>query len=136
MVTTVDPTVFALIVMAGMTASMIAGRRIGARHRERKADDDAPDVGTLDGALFGLFGLVLAFTFSGAMTRYEAHRDLIRQEANDIGTAYLRLDLLPQARQGALRQDFRDYVQARLDSTNDLENDAFRASGQARAAAR
>ena len=69
--------------------------------------------------------LVIAFTFSGAVTRFETRRDLIREEANDIGTAYLRLDLLPAARQPALRQDFRDYVQARLQSLNDRERCGF-----------
>ena len=69
---------------------------------------------TVEGAVFALFGLLLAFTFSGAMTRYDAHRSLLVQETNDISTAYLRLDLLAPDSQAALRQLFRDYTTSRL----------------------
>jgi hypothetical protein len=60
------------------------------------------------------FGLLLAFTFSGAVARYDAHRELVVEESNDIGTAYLRLDLLTPQDQPQLRQLFRDYVTSRL----------------------
>jgi hypothetical protein len=59
-------------------------------------------------------GLLLAFTFSAAVSRFEVRRQLIVQETNAIGTAYLRLDLLPPGDQPELREDFRRYVDARL----------------------
>jgi hypothetical protein len=127
MTSEISPIGFTVILLAGMTFCLALGRWLGAQHR--RDGSEAPGVSTIDGALFGLFGLVIAFTFSGAVTRFETRRDLIREEANDIGTAYLRLDLLPAARQPALRQDFRDYVQARLESLNDREDAAFRAAG-------
>jgi hypothetical protein len=68
---------------------------------------------TIEGAIFALFGLLLAFTFSGAMTRYDDHRHLIVEEANAIDVAYRRLDLLPPAAQPPLRQAFRQYVEVR-----------------------
>jgi hypothetical protein len=43
--------------------------------------------------VFALPGLVIAFTFSGAASRFDHSRDLIVEEANDIGTAYLRIAL-------------------------------------------
>ena len=55
----------------------------------------AEGVGVIDGAVFALPGLLLAFTFSGAAARFDTRRHLIVEEANAIGTAYLRLDLLP-----------------------------------------
>ncbi len=61
-----------------------------------------------------MLGLLVAFTFAGAASRFEARRVLVVQEANAIGTAYLRLDLLPAAAQPALREKFRRYVEARL----------------------
>jgi hypothetical protein len=54
-------------------------------------------VGTVEGAVFGLLALLVAFTFSGAAARFDTRRQLIVEETNDIGTAYLRLDLLPAA---------------------------------------
>jgi hypothetical protein len=57
---------------------------------------------------------LLAFTFSGAAARFDARRQLIVEEANAIGTAYLRLDVLPESARFALRGKFRRYVDTRL----------------------
>jgi hypothetical protein len=64
----------------------------------------------VEGAVFALFGLLIAFTFTSAASRYEVRRNLIVQHTNAIGTAWLRLDLLPAAVQQPLRDDFRLYV--------------------------
>ena len=53
----------------------------------------------VEGAVFGVMGLLLAFTFSGAASRFDGRRQLIVQETNAIGTAYLRVDLLAASRQ-------------------------------------
>jgi len=57
---------------------------------------------------------MIAFTFSGAASRYDIRRQLTVDEANVIGTAYNRLDLLPTQAQPALREKFRRYLQARI----------------------
>ena len=69
----------------------------------------------MDGAVFALLGLLIAFTFSGASSRFDTRRQLIVEETNDIGTAYLRLDLLPAGLQPALRESFRRYLDARIE---------------------
>jgi FtsH-binding integral membrane protein len=83
-------------------------------HGLRLRRETAPQSAAIEGAVFALFGLLLAFTFSGAVGRYDAHRALVVEESNDIGTAYLRLDLLAPQDQPPLRQLFRDYVSSRL----------------------
>jgi hypothetical protein len=105
---------FAGSLLVGMLVCMEVGRRLGLRALAR--DPAAGDVGTgpVDGALFGLFGLLVAFTFSGAPARFDHRRDLIANEANDIGTAYLRIDLLAESEQPALRGLFRNYLDSRL----------------------
>jgi ABC-type glycerol-3-phosphate transport system permease component len=65
--------------------------------------------------VFGLLGLTLAFTFAGAADRFAIRRDQIVQEANTIGTAYLRLDLLPTEDQPAIRALFRQYLETRIE---------------------
>jgi hypothetical protein len=90
------------------------GRRIGTHRRRIDPEGAGTGLGAIDGAVFGLMGLLIAFTFSGAATRFDERRELVGQEANAIGTAYLRIDLLPAAAQPALRQDFRDYLDLRL----------------------
>ena len=90
-----------------------AGRRIGAARIARDPGGMAKGVGAAEGAVFGLLGLIIAFTFSGAGSRFEDRRHLITEEANAIGTAYLRIDLLPGEAQPALRELFRRYVDVR-----------------------
>ena len=70
--------------------------------------------------MFALLGLLVAFTFSGAASRFDERRNLIVEETNDIGTAYLRLDLLPAGAQPALRDLFRRYVDSRLEAYRKL----------------
>jgi hypothetical protein len=110
-----------LVLMVGLLAAgfflvmlgfLEAGRRLGARQVAR--DGEGAKSSTVDAAVFGLMGLLIAFTFSGAAGRFDARRQLVVQEANDIGTAWLRLDLLPASEQSSLREKFRQYVASRL----------------------
>jgi hypothetical protein len=60
-------------------------------------------------------GLILALSFSGALTRFEARRHLVVEEANDVGTAWLRIDLLPTDAQPRMRDLFRRYLDSRIE---------------------
>lgn len=90
------------------------GRRAGMRRRLKDEEAARAGTGALEGAIFGLMGLLVAFTFSGAASRFDTRRSLIVQEANAIGTAWLRLDLLRPDAQPPLRRLFREYVEFRL----------------------
>jgi hypothetical protein len=100
--------------LAGIIVMMDVGRRVGARRLARYGEGAAAGVAAVDGAVFALLGLLLAFTFSGAASRFDARRHLVVEEANDIGTAYLRVDLLPPDAQPQLRDSFRRYVDSRI----------------------
>jgi len=115
---------FAIGLFLGMLLFMELGRRLGlARLKE---DPDAADKGTgaIEGAVFAILGLLIAFTFSGAATRFEARRHLIGQETNAIGTAYLRISTLPESAQQELRGLFRRYVDMRAATYRNMENQA------------
>jgi hypothetical protein len=127
--------VFVVAMFIAMLACLEIGRRLGQYFRARNDSGTSEGVATIDAALFALLGLLIAFTFSGAATRFEARRELIRDEANAIGTAYLRIDLLTPAAQPALRQDFRDYVEARLAIYADVRDPQKLRAAQAHAAA-
>jgi hypothetical protein len=101
----------ALFVVGLMMACIEFGRRFRLR---RPAEKLSSGLDVIDAAVFGLMSLLLGFSFSGALTRFDARRDLIVQEANNIGTAWLRVDLLPEAAQPQIRTDFRAYLDARL----------------------
>ena len=98
-----------------MVAATVAGHRV-ASARSRRADAEA-SVGTsaIDAAVLGLLGLLIAFWFSSAGTRLDMRRSLIVEEANAIGTAWLRLALLPQDAQPVVRGLFREHVDVRLE---------------------
>jgi hypothetical protein len=108
--------VIALVgLLAGMLALLELGYRAGRRRLKKEGEKGATGLGVVEGAVFALFGLLLAFTFSAGFSRFEARRVLAVDEANAIGTAYLRLDLLPQGAQAELRPLFRRYVGQRLE---------------------
>lgn len=122
--------VFFLVVISLFTVMlglMEIGRRIGIRRKKLDATGADAGLSTIDGAVFGLMGLLVAFTFSGAAGRFDTRRQLIGQEANNIGTAYLRIDLLPVPEQANLRDDFRNYVDARLAYFKNLPSDGVAA---------
>src|SRR4051794_35102066 len=71
------------------------------------------------GAMLGMLGLLLGFTFAMAVARYESRQTLVLQEANSIGTAYLQAALLSESHQDAVKKNvLRRYVDARLDFYN------------------
>jgi len=102
------------LLFSGLVGIQIAGHRFGLRRAV--ADPFATSEGTaaVEAALYALLGLLVGFTFAGAQDRLTTRRTLIVEEANAVGTAYLRLDLLPAEDQPALRDDMRRYVDARL----------------------
>jgi hypothetical protein len=106
----------------GMLVVAEVGRRIGVARLARDPKGLAKGAGAAEAAVFGLLGLMLAFTFSGAASRFEHRRHLVTEEANAIGTAYLRIDLLPDDAQPQMRELFRRYLDLRLATYADAEN--------------
>lgn len=103
----------AVCLLLGMLLFAELGRRIGSA-RLAKHGKLAEGVGAAEGAVFGLLGLLLAFAFSGAADRFQDRRHLITSEANSIGTAYLRIDLMPADEQPEMRRLFREYLDSRI----------------------
>jgi hypothetical protein len=112
-------TLLALLFVFGLFLGMMllleVGRRIGIRRRAKDAEGALESFGAVEGSVFALLGLLIAFTFSGAASRFDTRRHLIVEETNAIGTAYLRLDLLPAEAQPPLKDGFRQYLDARLE---------------------
>ncbi len=107
--------VLTLSLLLAMLCLLEVGRRLGRRWRAKAAAEAVAGGGAIKGAIFALLGLLMAFTLSGAAVRFDTRRQLIVEEANAIGTAYLRLDLLPTDAQPRLRERFRQYLMTRLD---------------------
>jgi len=108
-------TLAALLVL--MLLALDVGRRIGQRRLLHDPAGAQSGVGAIEGAVFALMGLMIAFTFSGASARFDARRDLLLQETNAIGTAWLRLDLLPMDVRLREQENLRRYTELRLAAT-------------------
>jgi hypothetical protein len=115
-----DTILLAALVALGLFFGILVFLEVGRRLGERRLADDPEGarngIGAVDGAIFGLVGLLIAFTFSGGANRFDERRALVVQETNAIGTAYLRLDLLPEDAQPALRDLFRRYLDTRIEA--------------------
>jgi hypothetical protein len=104
----------------GTVVLLEAGRRLGAARLATDPEGARAGVGAVEGSVFGLLGLLIAFTFSGAASRFDARRQLIVEETNHIGTAWVRLDLLAANEQPELRELFRRYMDSRLETYRKL----------------
>ncbi|MBB5065018.1 hypothetical protein [Granulicella mallensis] len=96
---------------------LFLGSLLGAWVRVRRAEAVARDAGSfkaLEGAVLGLFALLLGFSFAMAVNRYDLRKQLEVEEANAIGTTWLRTDTLPEPARTAERQLLQQYVPVRL----------------------
>jgi len=107
---------FAGVLTLGILLMLELGRRVRRRQQARHGEGMAQGLGAVEGAVFGVMGLLLAFTFSGAASRFDLRRQQIIDEANNIGTAWLRLDLLAPEARTMIQDKFRQYVDARIET--------------------
>jgi hypothetical protein len=109
---------FSLAVSAGFFAGSLVllnyGRYLGLRYLQHQTANMA-GLTTVEGAVFALIGLLLAFTISGALQRFDERRQLVIQEANAASTAYDRLALFEGDVGRNLQTNLKDYVEARID---------------------
>ena len=107
-----------LLLTCGMFLGMLflvnMGHRLGLRSSAKYGEGKVRG-NVVDGAIFGLLSLLIAFSFNGALSRLDTHRRLIADEVNAIGTVWNRIDLLPKAAVPQLRQTMREYVKSRID---------------------
>ncbi|HSW84302.1 MAG TPA: hypothetical protein VLH12_12545 [Usitatibacter sp.] len=97
------------VFLAAMLVLMSIGHYVGTHRIHEDTESVRMGLVSVETAVFGVLGLILAFTYSGASTRFELRRTVAVQEANAVGTAWLRLDLLPQPAQADLKEKMRRY---------------------------
>ncbi len=98
-------------------ASLLAdegGFRFGRRRARRTSREGDAAVGTIVSAELGLLAFLLAFSFGIVASRFDVRRQAVVNEANAIGTTFLRAELLPEPQRGTVRRLLRDYTDLRL----------------------
>lgn len=105
---------------------------VGMRSADRKQDAVRSHITTIQSALLGLLALLIGFTFSIALSRYDVRRTLVLDEANAIGTAALRAQFLPEGHSAKAIQLLKDYTDTRFvyTPTDDGVPAEFDARGQ------
>jgi hypothetical protein len=91
--------------------------RAGAALRVRRkdmAEEERGDYGVLLAGMLTLLGLIIGFSFSMASNRYDQRKNLEEEEANAIGTEYVRADLLPADSAEKVRGLLRNYLGQRI----------------------
>ena len=86
------------------------GYLVGKEARRRKEDEKEAPVSAIAGTVLALLAFILAFTFGIVANRYDVRRELVREQANAISTAYDRTDFLPAAMGDESKDLFRTYV--------------------------
>jgi hypothetical protein len=94
---------------------ILAASEIGWQLGARDAGRAGGNVSTLESAMLGLLALIIGFTFAMALSRFEARRVAVLNEANAIGTTALRARLLPEPHRQDILKLLREYVQIRVD---------------------
>ena len=95
--------------------SVEAGYRLGKYRRARHEEEKEAPLGTMVAATLGLLAFILAFTFGLAAARFDSRRQVLLDEANAIGTTYLRAGMLPE-RGEEVRRLLQEYVSTRLEA--------------------
>ena len=115
------------VLFFSMAVAMEAGYRIG-RIRTRSASDAArTHVNAIQASLLGVLALLLGFTFSLALQRFDKRSEAVVDEANAIGTTYLRAQLLPNSVRSEARKLLQNYVDYRVRAgAVSLDNEAER----------
>jgi hypothetical protein len=104
-----------LIVGLGGLALVLVSTEIGWRIGVRVKAHSTNTIAALLQILFGLLALMVGFTFAMALTRFEARRDAVVNEANAVGTTALRARFLPEPHRAETLKLLREYVQIRID---------------------
>jgi hypothetical protein len=112
-----DAIPLSVIFVAQLASGWIAlesGYRLGRWRHVVTADEKEAPVGAMVAAILGLVAFMLAFTFGLAASRFDAKRQTVLEEANAIGTTYLRSRLLPEPQKSEAAKLLRNYVDVRV----------------------
>ena len=111
---------FAAVVLTSFAAIEV-GYRLGQYRRQQASREKAEALGAIVPSILALLAFILAFTFGMAGSRYDDRKTAVLEEANAIGTAYLRTELLPATHQEPFRALLGEYVDIRIKIAQDFD---------------
>jgi len=117
--------VFLITTIILFTAAEL-GFHLGKWRKRRSKDEEKGQAGALMGAALGMLAFLLAFTFGMAGSKHDARKRLVLEEANAVGTAYLRAQILPEPYSSEIKGLLQEYVDVRLKGAQSRSVDQLR----------
>lgn len=114
----IDSGVIAAALLVSMVVLVEVGHRIGLRVRDRANDDSKSHISAIQGSILGILALLLGFTFSLSLQRFDSRSEAVVEEANAIGTAWLRTRMLPEQLRAEVQATMREYAEVRVQATS------------------
>lgn len=108
------PAVLFLLSFATLYLSAHVGARLRQKKQSRMDSEEREDFAVVVGATLTLLGLIIGFSFSMAISRYDQRKNYEEAEANAIGTEWVRCDLLPTEDAAKIRSLLRQYLDQRI----------------------
>ena len=121
----IDGSVICIFLFILMLLTVVAGHKMRKKFWNVEEGDPKGGINSLLGALFGLWGFMLAFTFSQSGTRFETVRAMIVDEGNILRNTIIRADFFPDSVRNSYRADLRNYLEERI-AYYDYDSDAAR----------
>src|SRR6478735_5083907 len=112
---TIDAAVICLLLFTACILMVMFGRFVRNRFLHKDQQESKGGVNSLLGALFGLWGFMLAFTFGNSASRFDSVRTIMVDESNSIRNAIFRAKTFPDSIHNSLNADLEVYLQARID---------------------
>ncbi|MFX0541675.1 hypothetical protein ACEWPM_008070 [Roseovarius sp. S4756] len=112
----IPSSLIALGLLALMLVAMGIAWMIGRRSHRNQSEEGRSQTTAVQGSMLGLLALLLGFTFSLGLSRHDTRSSAVVDEANAIGTAWLRADFLPEDLRAEAKADLRRYTRLRLDA--------------------
>ena len=110
----VDAIIICLVLLIGMPVIVKLGNKMRKRFWGSEEIETNGGVNALLGALFGLWGFILAFSFGQSGSRFESLRSMIVDEANYLRNAIIRADLFPDSIRNVYRTELQKYLEERI----------------------
>jgi hypothetical protein len=119
----IDSFVIAVALFVSMVIVMEIGFRLGLLRQHAESEDSKAHINAIQGSMLGILALLLGFTFSQSLQRFDSRSEAVVEEANAIGTAWLRAQFLPEAVRGETQNLLRAYVDLRVAASSISEVD-------------
>jgi CDP-diglyceride synthetase len=113
-----DGLIIAIVLFLMLIIATAVGYLVGSRQASDTNDVNRSQFSTIQGAVLGLLALLLGFTFAMTLSRFDTRKNLVLEEANAIGTTYLRAQLLPEPYNTEVSALLHQYVDVRLEFYN------------------